>query len=172
MLPICLLLFQNILTSPIYHSGSSHQSGSGSSHQSGLHFTTKTNENENEKQQYKCGDSCNILGYFMIILLSCCLLGLMYMILTIIYYECIRPTIIDCIKNLTIKKKPKTQIEKIKFKEIHNSECPICLEPILSKQKPYILLCKHALHVHCMNDFVNSKLYNNQCPMCREDISI
>ena len=170
MLPICLLLFQNILTSPIYHSGSSSQSGSGSSSQSGLHFPTKTNQNE--KEQYKCGDPCKILGYFMIILLSSCLFALLFMIFNIIYYECIRPTIIDCRKNLTIKKKPKTQIEKIKFKEIHNSECPICLEPILSKQKPYILLCKHALHVHCMNDFVNSKLYNNQCPLCREDISI
>ena len=51
-----------------------------------------------------------------------------------------------------------------------NTECPICLDPI--NKNIYILTCKHAYHIQCMKDFINSDNSNKHCAMCREPINV
>jgi hypothetical protein len=52
-------------------------------------------------------------------------------------------------------------------------ECPICLEPILTKESGYLTCCGHAFHKKCVFKIVESKWFQSfpctiHCPMCRK----
>ena len=51
-------------------------------------------------------------------------------------------------------------------------ECSICLEPVISIDK-YYLVCGHVLHEKCRNNLLVSNCPSkDKCPICREKILI
>ena len=48
------------------------------------------------------------------------------------------------------------------------SECPVCLEKILPKEKLFLLPCKHRFHIECLTPWIKSN--HGCCPLCRADI--
>lgn len=47
-------------------------------------------------------------------------------------------------------------------------DCPICFEPVVSKQVIEILKCNHSFHRNCLNEWINHG--GGTCPMCRISI--
>ena len=57
----------------------------------------------------------------------------------------------------------------IMFQNNEKIDCHICLEKLEKGEKIIRLRCSHILHEECMNDWIK---YNNNCPVCRGNISI
>ena len=179
------LLISHSIANPIQNStsGSASNSGSGSTIQN-----TITNDN-----YYTCQTECKIFTYMFIIMLCCCLATLCGMFIACIYDACIQDMIHSCIKCTKQKcircKKYRTRDNKYIEKEYSyydkfiimynsmykkdkplNSECPICLEPI--NKNFYTLHCKHAYHTNCMEQYINSDHFQDQCALCRNIIDV
>ena len=45
--------------------------------------------------------------------------------------------------------------------------CAICLDGIYMKRNAFLNSCGHGFHYSCLSE---SQLYNNTCPMCRDEI--
>ncbi|MCO5580370.1 hypothetical protein L7F22_034237 [Adiantum nelumboides] len=52
--------------------------------------------------------------------------------------------------------------------ETDQSECPVCLEKLVAKDKLFMLPCKHQFHVDCLTPWI--KRNHACCPCCRADI--
>ncbi|KAI5064234.1 hypothetical protein GOP47_0020904 [Adiantum capillus-veneris] len=52
--------------------------------------------------------------------------------------------------------------------DVDQSECPVCLEKLVAKDKLFMLPCKHQFHVDCLTPWI--KRNHACCPCCRADI--
>lgn len=56
---------------------------------------------------------------------------------------------------------------------VPGEECPICYEPIISKQSAYITNCGHRFHYGCIQQCEYVDLKNlGCCPFCRQNIGL
>ena len=61
------------------------------------------------------------------------------------------------------------EIYKHKYIKLFETECPICLEAITTRQDSCITDCNHVFHKSCMTIFLSLD-ENKLCPMCRFDL--
>lgn len=52
--------------------------------------------------------------------------------------------------------------------EADQTECPVCLEKLVAKDKLFLLPCNHHFHVDCLTPWI--KRNHACCPCCRADI--
>jgi hypothetical protein len=69
------------------------------------------------------------------------------------------------------KSKYNTSIFKKKYYIRPNQECPICLEPIMTKTSAFLTPCGHGFHKKCMHQAFQCNWLTKQagacCPLCR-----
>lgn len=57
---------------------------------------------------------------------------------------------------------------KVSKLESEQSECPVCLEQLLPKEKLLLLPCKHRFHIDCLTPWIKGN--HGCCPVCRAEI--
>ena len=189
-----LLLLISIISQCIAFPISDSASGSGSGSNSGFRIQT-TDTNDDDDDDYTCETSCKVFTYLFLGILYCCLIAFFSFAIFIIYHTCVKDMIRSCIKctkqkcyvcgkhttrdnqyienddELSYYDKFITMYNSMYKKEKPlNSECPICLEPI--NKNIYTLHCKHAYHTYCMEQYINSDHFQQQCALCRNIIDV